>query len=89
MATISFISEALPSGHARVGPLLDMAPIWGVRPIPGKAMSVVEPRASAEGNPGRPSSQQSAAATAWPPAPSRLPEPRQYSPWNASSGQSQ
>ena len=41
---------------------------------------------SADGKPGRPSTQQSAAATTSPPAPSRLPDPRQYSPWNASSG---
>ena len=78
-------SDVLPSGHARVGPLTDRESWYGVRPIPASWMSSGSPRPTPSGNPGRPRIQQSAADTAWPPAPSRPPEPRQYSPKNASS----
>ena len=61
LLTTSLSSEMFPSGHARVGPLPDIASICGVRPIPANTMSVVSGRPSASGNPGRPSTQQSAA----------------------------
>ena len=73
-------SDVLPSGHARVGPLPERESWNGVRPMPASSMSSVSPSPTASGKPGRPRIQQSAAETAWPPAPSRLPEPRQYSP---------
>jgi hypothetical protein len=78
-------SDVLPSGHWRDGSPVERESWYGVRPIPARSMSSVSPSPTPSGKPGRPRIQQSAAETAWPPAPSRPPEPRQYSPKNASS----
>ena len=82
--TSSRSSDVLPSGHARDGSESTMLSICGVRPTPGNVSPSVSgsPRPS---KPGWPSIQQSAALTAWAPAPSSPCDERWY--WTiASSG---
>jgi len=83
LLTMRRMSEELPSGQAGETSAFEETPNCGVRPTPGKAMSVGSP-SPRPSKPGSPSSQQSAAETACAPAPRRLWEAR----WTCSTASS-